>query len=81
MRFKVAVIGLLTTILIVCCFSSYVLIDKANRQFELQKLQCEIAVTAYQYQNPRTMNPGDTSLESGFIQEWERKYNNICGID
>lgn len=81
MKFKVTIISLLTAVLAICLFTAYVLIDKANRQFELQKLQCEIAVTTYQYQNSHTMNPGDTSIESGFIQEWERKYNNICGID
>ncbi|MCI9263991.1 MAG: hypothetical protein HFF06_05400 [Oscillospiraceae bacterium] len=81
MKFKIAVISLLTAVLAICLFTSYILIDKANKQFELQKLQYEIIGTIYQHQNPHTMNPGNQSIESGFIQEWVRKYNNICGID
>lgn len=82
MKFKVAVISLLTAVLAVCLFTSYILIDKANKQFELQKLQFQIAVTIYQYQNPHTMYPGgDISPETGDIQGWVRDYNNICGIN
>lgn len=81
MKFKITVVSLLSAILIVCLFTSYTLINKTNKQFDLQELQYEIVGTIYQYQNPHTMTPGNQSIESGFIQEWERKYNNICGID
>lgn len=47
MKFKITVISLLTAILAICLITSYTLIDKANKQFELQKLHIEIELEQY----------------------------------
>lgn len=47
MKFKITVISLLTAILAICLFTSYTLIDKVNKQFELQKLHIEIELEQY----------------------------------
>lgn len=41
MKFKIAVIGLLSAILVTCIFTSYILIDEAKTQTILNKYQTE----------------------------------------
>lgn len=51
MKFKIIVIGFLTAILAICLFTSYTLINAANKQLDLQKIHLEIELEQYELEN------------------------------
>lgn len=79
MKFKIAVISLLTAILAVCLFTSYTLIDKTNRQFELQKLHIEIELEQYGVDHQAIYYGGNMTTEaSSRLNWWRNRVEEIC---
>lgn len=87
MKFKIAVISLLTAIFAVCLFTSYTLIDKANKQFELQKLHIEIELEQYELNNGVIYYVGKKGtgewISNAMRQSdrWRSEIDRICNAD
>lgn len=76
MKFKIAVITLLTAIFSMCLFTSYTLIEKANKQYELQKLQAEIGIKTFFAENASRILNERTVEGDTYYELWD-KYNEI----
>lgn len=80
MKFKIAVLGLLSAILTICIFTSYILIHETKKQTELSYLSVYMAETNAFYiaQQERLGHIDSNSLEQAAI--WvENRINEIYG--
>lgn len=78
MKFKFTVIGLLTAIFITCIYTSYVLIEKTNKQLDLQKLHMEIEIEQYRLDHNALYYLEDIGTEAARRATfWEDKIDEI----
>lgn len=79
MKFKIAIISLLTVIATICAFTSFTLIEKTNKQLDLQKLQTEIEINSFEFENfERIVMTEEQTMEKSLFYEWTTKYHKIC---
>lgn len=82
MKFKVAVISLLAAILAVCLFTSYTLIDKANRQLKLEKLNTEITIQQHEFDfHVITYGKDELTQAAKMAEVWRTQVEKICGTN
>lgn len=80
MKFKAAIIGILSAILVICAFTSYKLITEAEKQIEFQKLQAEISIKTFEAENASRiwLDTEHGTIERSTYLELYGKYNDLC---
>lgn len=78
MKFKITVLSLLTATFATCLFVAYTLIDKTNKQLELQKIQLEIEIEQYELDHHIMYFGGDPTTEAAQTSAyWRDEINKI----